>query len=312
MAVVEYSQQAPLSGFYSWLQAQGLQSCLVQGQRGTTLPQPQPSLPAGAYAQAGSLIRYSVLTTLSSVTVYFRGQFQTETGQWQNVGQVVVGTSAGGIDRSILPATAGWYSNMVATVDTAVVANQECYVLVELGRIDNGVFLPYAVLLSGYITTNFPIDSQAGPQQQNPAAGGSTGGGGCCMTTLFDDVFDPDDGVYTVVVPSGANGRLIQTQGTLTCDANVANRTVNLQLNPASGFGWQDTNQNLQTATQTKGYLWQVESSIYTDIGTGTFVRGLPSSLWFSGNFTVEVRANNIQAGDDFSTWDITYEIKGP
>lgn len=310
MGIITYTQDAVLGAYQQWLMQQGAQACLDRRIIGQDAP--DCGLQAGTiYAQAGSLLRYSVLTTLSSVTVSFFGQFQNEARMWQNVGQIVTGTSAGGIDRITQTATAGCYKNMVASVGTASVSGTEVYVLAELGRTNNGEFVPYAVLLSGYVTTNEPLDSTGGPRGRPTNSGGS-GGGGCCIGTLSDDIFDPDSGSYTVVVPSGANGRVVSLSGLFTCGAGVANRTVNLQLNPASGLGWQDTNQNIQTATQVKGYVWQIETDAYTNVGTGDLYRGLPSSLWFSGNFTVELRANNVQAGDSWSSWDITYEIKGP
>jgi hypothetical protein len=310
MAIITYTQDAVLGAYQQWLMQQGAQACLERRIIGQEPPN-CANVAGAIVAQAGSQIRYSVLTTLSSATVFFMGQFQTEAGAWQNVAETVVGTSAGGIDQVTRPAVAGCYRTMVASVGTALVAGSEVYVLAELGRTNNGEFQPYAILVSGYVRTNEPIDSSPQPGVKNPPAG-TSGGGGCCMTTLFDDTFDPDAGAYTVVVPSGANGRLVFLNATYVASGVAANRTINVQLNPASGFGWTDTNQNVQTAGQGKGYIWQIEGQTFTDSATGDFYRSLPTSLWFSGDFTVELRANNPQAGDNFLTSDITYEIKGP
>lgn len=309
MGIINYTQDAVLGAYQQWLMQQGAQACLDKRIIGQDAP--DCGLQAGTvYAQAGSLLRYSVLTTLSSVNVSFFGQFQNEAKMWQNVGQIVTGTSAGGIDRITQTAVAGCYKNMVASVGTAAVSGTQVYVLAELGRTNNGEFVPYAVLLSGYVTTNEPLDSSGGSRGRTPPSTG--GSGGCCIGRLTAAVVNFGSGAaYTVTVPAGSAGRLIQLQGNFTASATAANRRVELQLNPSTGFGFVDLNANVVTAGQSQDFGWQIDGQIFSVAATGPHWRPAPPSMWFDGNFTVELRAENVQTGDSFGNWDITTELKG-
>lgn len=310
MAVVTYTQQAALSQFQQWLMQQGALACQERQSRAQTLA---PACTGGATAQLGDSIRYTVRTSIASQVVTFSGRYVRPDGTPDMVMEQVTATSAGSPTRLIRPAAPGCYTNMVASFGNDTVTGTQVHVLAELGRTVNGIFVPFAVLLDGYSTTQDPLDMGNPIPNQTAQGGGSTGGGGgCCLGTLTDDVFTFTSQVYTVTVPAGANGRLVYLAGNVVTDSNAANRTLNLQLNPASGFGWFDTNANVQTASQTKGYIWELDASVETVAGTGEFKRSLPSNLWFSGDFTVELRLNNVQAGDTIASWDLTYEIKGP
>lgn len=299
-----------LSGFQAWQQEQFIRQCLERRTVGQDAP--DCALNEGVvYAQPGSLLRYSVLTTLSSATVFFSGQFQNAARMWQNVGQTVIGTSAGGIDRVTVPATQGCYKNMVASVGSAVVAGSEVYVIAELGRTNNGEFLPYAVLVSGYVRTNEPIDSGGGSQIQNPPSSG--GGGGCCIGTTHVDTASGVESIsYTITVPSGAMSRILRVSDVLVAAGAGGARTVYFEAHPSSGLGYESAAGVTQGAGATYGYVWQAGGQRYNDTANSQFFDALPMELWFSEDILITLSQVNVQTGDNWLTADITWEQRGP
>lgn len=311
MAVITYTQDAALMSYQSWLMQQGNAAILER----QCSPQNEPTcanMPGAVVAQAGSLIRYSVLTTLTSATVFFGGQFQTLAGQWQNVAETVIGTSAGGIDAVLRPAVAGCYKNLVATVGTAVVAGTEVYVLAELGRINNGVFQPYAVLVSGYIRTNEPIDSGGGPRRKDPPPSGG-GGGGCCLETNFPDTWDPDsDNPYTYPREPDANARLVYLEYGYTTGAGGGNRRQYLLISPPSGYGFEVFSTVDQPGGVQFSYAFQAGGPPYYDAGLNRHYFPLPDSLWFSSDILVTIQASNPGGSDAWSFTTALFSERGP
>lgn len=234
MAIINYTQNAVLGAYQTWLMQQGAQACLdkkIIGQGGP----PLPLASCGPYAEAGTSIRYTVSTTLASVNVFFSGQFQTDLGHRVAVGETVTATSAGGVKQILRPATAGSYANMVASVGAATVGAGEVYVVAELGRQNNGAFTPYAVLFKGYPESNVPLDICAGTFLQNktPTA---TAGGCVCPTTLVLQSFDIDPGLQAA--------RAVRTPAAGTKErivvAVVAASTGGLAGLRALRFDWRD------------------------------------------------------------------------
>lgn len=309
MAVIAYTQNAVLGAYQDWLMRQGAQACLERRSIGQDALAWQ-NMPDTVIAQAGSLVRYSVLTTLASVTVSFFGQFSNNVNSWQNVGEIVLGTSAGGIDRVTRPAVAGSYRNMVADVGTAMVSGTQVYVLVELGRINNGAFTPYAVLLSGYAKTDAPIDSRGGP---GPGTTTTGGGGGCCLATTYSDIASGTTSIsYTITPGAGQVGRVTYMEVPLQTDATVIMRYPYLLIQVGGSAPFYSVPNKSQGASTTYGYAWQMGGTPRDDVQGTTYYDLLPQDLWFSEPFDVRVLASNIQSGDDFGTATIFYELKGP
>lgn len=311
MAVVTYTQNAVLGAYQQWLMQQGAQACLERRVIGQDAP--DCAIQQGMVrAQAGSLLRYSVLTTLASANVFFAGQFLSDVGMWQNVGETVTGTSAGGIDQVVRPATAGCYKNMVASVGTAVVAGSEVYVLVELGRTNNGQFTPYAILLSGYVRTNEPIDSGGGPKINNPPTTGG-GGGGCCIESMVADIFSgTTTATYSATVAAGTAQNVKFVANVLTTSANAANRLVLLSLLPTTGRGYESRAIAVQTASTSRGYVWQAGGARYQNVADGNEYLDIPDNLWFDQNYQVELSMTNVQAGDSWTFGDVTIAVRAP
>jgi hypothetical protein len=313
MAVIAYTQDAALMGYQQWLMQQGIIACqdrIILGQGAPDCA----AMPGAVVAQAGSQIRYSVLTTLSSATVTFSGQFQTFEGMWQNVGETVVGTSAGGIDQVTRPATAGCYKNMVASVGTAVVADSEVYVIAELGRTNNGVFQPYAVLVSGYIRTNEPIDSGGGPQQQNPPTTASGAGACICPSTFeirsIDGIMAAQGWQDNYTPAANTAERVVSIVGYGTNGATVANRNIFAEI-IAVGAGPVAWIQSPDSLTANQSY------SIQGMVGRGPdftrltdFYRSLPESLWWSTTYQVQIGIGNFQVGDTIDDGYILVEVR--
>lgn len=309
MAVITYSQEAVLGAYQTWLMQQGAQACLDRIVRSQEPPS-CANIPGTVYAQAGSSIRYTVLTTLSQATVFFSGSFQPDSGGWNNVSQTVIGTSAGGVDRVIRPATPGCYRTMVATVGEAVVGGAEVYVLAELGRTDNGVFVPYALLVSGYIRSNEPIDMSPTPGTKNPPT--SAGGGGCCITTMVNDEMVGNGSIaYDVDVPAGKNARILNINGALETVGTAGNRYLSLQLSSGIHPAFYAVAQVAQAASITRQFFFQVGSPRYIAPTEGTEYSPLPESLWFDGSMGVVLQVEGIKTGDNLNIWNILYELRG-
>lgn len=309
MAVITYTQEAVLGAYQTWLMEQGVQACLDR----IVKPQDPPgcaNIPGTVYAQAGSSIRYTVQTTLTQATVFFSGSFQPDSGGWNNVSQTVIGTVAGGADQVIRPATPGCYRTMVATVGEAVVGGAEVYVLAELGRTDNGQFVPYALLLSGYIRSNEPIDMGPGPGTKNPPT--SSGGGGCCITSLVsDEMFGDTSIAYNFTVPAGKNARIVSINGSLQTSGTAGNRLVTLQINNGIWFMYVASAQSVQTANTERGYYFAPGSPRYVDVVTGQEYAPLPENLWFDATVNVVIQMTGVKTGDLLGNWPIVYELRG-
>lgn len=313
MGIITYTQDAVLGAYQQWLMQQGAQACLDKRIIGQDAP--DCGLQAGTiYAQAGSLLRYSVLTTLTSVNVSFFGQFQTEAKMWQNVGQVVTGTSAGGIDRITQTATAGCYKNMVASVGTASVSGTEVYVLAELGRTNNGEFVPYAVLLSGYVTTNEPLDSGGGPRgRPTPSSGGS--GGSCVCPSTFsiraiDGVRSAQGWQDNYTPASGTVERVASIVGTATMGGTAGNRDVFAEF-IAVGAGpvmWIRSPTTI-TAGQSASIQGMVDRGPDLTVGTD-FYRSIPASLWWSTEYQVQIGIGGFLAGDTITDGFVIIEVR--
>jgi hypothetical protein len=310
MAIINYTQEAVLGAYQQWLMQQGAQACLERINRGQDALS-CANVPGAIVAQAGSQIRYTVLTTLSSATVTFSGQFQTESGMWQNVNETVVGTSAGGVDRVLRPATAGCYRTFVASVGTATVAGSEVYVLAELGRTNNGVFQPYAILTSGYVRTNEPIDMTPGPGTRNPPSSGT--GGGCCLETIYSDSWDPDSlNPYTWTPASGANAKMVYLNFTHTTSGTAGNRYIYLNVGTFSGYGFEVSSTIAQPASTSYDYTFQAGGETYQNAATARNFFGIPADLWFDDVIYITIQANGVKAGDVYSFTEITMAEKGP
>lgn len=313
MAVLKYTQDAALMNYQQWLMQQGVAACLEEQRQSQDMPN-CATQPGALVAQAGSQIRYSVLTTLTSVTVFFAGQFQPLTGGWQNVGQTVIGTSAGGIDRITQPAVAGCYNSMVATVGSAIVAGSEVYVLAELGRTNNGVFQPYALLVSGYIRTDEPIDSRDGPRLQNPPTGGGSTGTCVCPSTIeirsIDGIQAAQGWQDNYTPASGSIERVLSVVGYGTNGATVANRNIFAEF-VVVGAGPVMWIQSPDTLTAGQSYSIQGLVERGPDFTRLTdFYRSLPATLWFSQEYQVQIGIGNFKAGDTIDDGYVVIEVK--
>ncbi len=124
-------------------------------------------------------------------------------------------------------------------------------------------------------------------------------------------VTDPAAGVnWARIVNGGENWKLLSCAFTLATDANVANRTVRVQLLDRAGrVVFATHHQTLQTATQTRRYF--LSAGPY-DIGapaTSSF-RSLPipSPLWMPQGFSIGTTVVGLQVGDQFSLIDLFIE----
>lgn len=308
MSIINYTQNAVLGAYQTWLMQQGAQACLdkrIIGQE----PPPRPLAGCGPYAQAGTSIRYTVSTTLASANVFFSGQFLTDTGKWQSVGETVTATSAGGVVQVVRPATAGSYANMVASVGSATVGAGEVYVVAELGRQNNAQFTPYAVLFKGYPESQSPLDLCAGTFTQNTPP--ASGGGGCCISTTYnDDFLDLLNPQYTITVPAGKQARVVSMNGSYAAGPTAGNRLVVADILSGAGLAYESRGISVQTANQNRAYYWQVGSERYAEATGGANMLPLPESLWLSGPVTIDILADNFKADDVWTRIDIMYELK--
>lgn len=311
MAVLNYTQNAALGAYQTWLMEQGVQACLDR------IPRPQdppgaPSALCGPYAQVGSQIRYTVRTTLPTATVSFSGQFRTASGNWQNTGETLTATSVGGVSQIVRPAATGSFASMVASVGAATVGAGEVYVVAELGRQNNGAFTPYAVLFKGYPESNAPLDLCAGTFLQNPP---STGGGGTCVcpTTFALQGFDIDVGgqaAFATRTPAaGTKERLIVAVVTATLLAGGPNRGLR--------FDWRDLEVGMVGIILTgnvlapnntysmNGYLGVGQLSIFDRF----YHIPMPESLYLREPYNMASDIENFQTGDEITDTYAVIEI---
>lgn len=311
MAVITYSQDAVLSAYQSWLMQQGAQACLDRITRSQD-PPGAPSALCGPYAQDGSQIRYTVRTTLASASVSFSGQFKMATGGWQNVGETVVATSAGGVRQVVRPATAGSYATMVASVGAATVGAGEVYVMAELGRQNNGTFTPYAVLFKGYPESNAPLDLCAGTFLQNPPS--TAAGGTCvCTTTLALQSFDIDVGgqaAFAERTPAaGTKERILVAVVTMSTDVLPGNRALRFDWRDLSvgQLGWIRTGDVFgpNISVSMNGY---VEVPSQTVLSEFVYVP-LPGSVYMQAPYNMNSDIEQFQTGDAITDTYAVIEI---
>lgn len=309
MAIITYTQDAVLGAYQQWLMVQGANACLERDQRDQT-GRDCADLPGSVVAQAGSQIRYSVLTTLTSATVFFAGTFRNEAKQWQNIAETVVGTSAGGVDQVIRPVSAGCFRTFVASVGTAVVAGSEVYVLAELGRTNNGVFQPYALLAAGYVRTNEPIDMTPGPGTKNPPGGGSC----VCPSTFelrsIDGIVSAQGWIDNYTPAANTVERVWALVNLATMGATVANRFLFCEI-VGVGVGplaWAHTPQTL-VASGSYGLLAYADRGSDLDLGTD-FYRSLPGGLWLSQEYQVQIGIGNFKTGDTIDDGYVIVEVR--
>lgn len=300
MAVINYTQQAVLGAYQSWLMEQGARACLDRVIIGQDGPK-RPLASCGPYAQAGTSIRYTVSTTLASASVFFAGQFQTDEGKWANVGETVTATSAGGVKQIVRPAVAGSYANMVASVGGATVGEGEVYVVAELGRQNNGAFVPYAVLFKGYPESNTPLDICSGTFMQNKPQT-ATGGNCVCPTTFVlqgMDIIGGGQAAEALRTPAaGTKERLVVAVVTATLGGGAGLRALQ--------FDWRDdvvgqvgrirTPDTLAASTfySLNGY---VETSPIVATGVFHYV-SLPSSIYMTAPWRMLSDIEQFQTGD--------------
>jgi hypothetical protein len=255
------------------------------------------------YIAAGDSLRLSVLTGLTSQVVRFRGRMLVEPCQWSYFGRDVTGTSAGGIDRVVLPMAEGVLVNIAASVDSDVVGPGDVYVLVELGRTDTGVFRPHHVVIEGYVTTNAPLVGGAtAPSPGNASAG--SGVGRFIVGVLTGTEFA--DGI-TFTPPAGTAERVVYLAGTFSTSAVAGTRVVRLNLHDANGFAWNLETGISQGPSTAQAYQWQTETREQTD-SQNERVEQIPAQLWFPSAYIVQAQRSNPGAGDAWGFVDITRE----
>ena len=122
-------------------------------------------------------------------------------------------------------------------------------------------------------------------------------------------VTPPAPGVdWTYTIPSKSQLKTIYVR--LNTDANVANRTLLIQIKDASGNRiWQGATQAPMTASDTYDIVFSSAPPTDTTVLTGNFVRcNIPSDLPLISTDIVATAIQNKQAGDNYTFIYLTFE----
>lgn len=307
MAVITFAAGAPLSGFWNWAAQQNMLP-LCQPSAGGSLELLAKKLTWGTYAEAGDSVRFSAFLASGSAVIDYGGQWMDDAGIYKRYNQTLSVTSAASPVRVTQPASPGWYRDAAVSLQTAGITGQTLYVTHELGRTNGGGFAPIAMLAQGWLSSTAPVGNQNPP----PADGGGGGGGGCCIT---DHAFAAGIGLQsasvTIPVAAGTNIRITSIIGTLTTSAVAGARYINATVSGSgdlSGFNVFAT--NVQAPGTVQGYQWLsgVERSVSPL--TNQEILPLPENTWFSNEVTVQLQQTNPDAGDDWGTPLVGYEIR--
>lgn len=299
MAILTFAPSAPLSGFESYLVQRGMEVvCAPQGQIDLHLLAQR--LQPGTYAEAGDSVRFSAFLTSGSAVIDYGGQWQNEKGIYSRYNHTLSITAAGSPVRATRAASAGWYRDAAASLQTAGITGQTLYITQELGRMNAGAFAPFAMLAQGWLTSQGPVSNIVPPPI--PDGGGGAGGGGCCIPTLIEDLWDPDsDNPHTHTPAATGASRLIYLAYSFTTSAVAGNRRQYLALTPTTGYGAEIYVQVDQPAATTYGYLFMAGGISQDDTTANLYTRPLPEDLYINGDYLVAIQRSNPKAGDTWS-----------
>ena len=264
----------------------------------TPLPQVQSRSQeqSGTFAFAGGTIRYSVLTSLTTVTVNFHGRLQRLESGYATVAEQIVATAAGGIQQVSRDSSEGWYSAFAASILSGTATGTQVYVLVELGTTLGGVFSPYAILLQGYITNNQPLDTKATQGTgavTNPAIG--------LGAVRVISVSDPAAGAeWTHTVPAGVRWRFNSLHCRFVTSGTAATRRSHVEITDGTDRLMIAPPGRTQAASLTHSYV-APHNFVTVDATTGVNPYGIVFGLILLAGWDIFSVTTNIQAGDQYS-----------
>lgn len=309
MAILSYSAGAPLQGFLSWAQQQGM------------TPLCQPSLPNvleilgrklqwGTYAEAGDTIRYSAFLSSGDAVIDYGGQWADDAGLYKRYSHSLAVSSSTSPARAFGPASAGWYRDAAVSLQSGSITGQTLYVTQELGRTNRGAFAPIAMLAQGWLTSSAPVsDKPTAPPSTATTGGGS---GGCCITSMVsEEMFGDTSIAYSYTVAAGQNARIVSINGGLITSGTAGNRLLTLQIDNGVWFTYVASAQAVQGAGIERGYYFAPGSPRYIDLATGTEYAPLPDDLWFDDIVNVTIQMDGVKTGDVLGNWPIVLETRG-
>jgi hypothetical protein len=113
---------------------------------------------------------------------------------------------------------------------------------------------------------------------------------------------------FTFANPSQYTARLLAITFRFVTDANVANRTVHVDTDDASGnIVTRDGIGGVLTATSTAFFTFSVQRT-GADWDTNNFAYAPLSGVWMEGPRNVQITVANIQAGDQLSQIQMLWE----
>ena len=309
MAILTFAPSAPLSGFESYLMQRGMEAtCHPLGQADLQLLAQR--LHPGVYAEAGDSVRFSAFLTSGSAVIDYGGQWQNEKGIYSRYNHTINISSGASPVRATRAASAGWYRDAVASLQTAGITGQTLYITQELGRQNAGAFAPFAMLAQGWLTSQSPVSSNAPPL---PDGGGASAGGGCCLETIVNSNWDPDTvNPKTFTVAAGTNARLVYLEFGYTTSATVGDRFIYLQVAPTTGQGFEVFSLIAQPASTSYSYTFQAGGPTFSDVAGDGYFWGIPEGLWFSGDIEITIQAAGVKAGDLYSLTTASFATRGP
>jgi len=306
MAILTFAPSAPLSGFESYLMQRGMEATCAP-QNTLALEQLAQRLHPGVWAEAGDSVRFSAFLASGSAVIDYGGQWQNEKGIYSRYNHTINISSGSSPVRATRAASAGWYRDAVASLQTAGITGQTLYITQELGRQNAGAFAPFAMLAQGWLTSTAPVSSGGPPL---PDGGGSgAGGSGCCIGTLVEDFFNPNtENPQIHVGPVGGASRLVYLSYNYTTSAIAGNRRQYLALGKAIELAAEIFVLVDQPASTTYGYVFIAGGQSQDDVANNQYIRPLPENLFIDGSYYLTVQASNSKAGDAWSSAVPTYE----
>lgn len=264
----------------------------------------------GQFISAADFLRFRVFTTLTEVTVHFRGRYLVCVGgrpQMVPFAQTVVATAAGGVAAIQDNQNDGFVAQLAASVDDDTIQSGDVYVIVEAGSVEEGEFFACQTHLAGYVTTRFPIvSSPSAPPNPPPTVG-----------QQLVSVTSPAAGQeWSTIVPAGQIWRPISVHVGYTTNGSAGNREVCFRIGngTSSGFG-DDTGIYLgliggfnHGASRTVFYSWIRGATQYDGVQSPYAVLPL-GDLYLKPGDKFDGHTTNKNAADQYSNIRILTEV---
>lgn len=254
-----------------------------------------PAMVGGAlvYLTGEDQLRVTVFDSTTAARVEITGRFLTVAGRIQP------------FQFGFLPATdrtastmtralgEGWLLEASVRATAGQVLSGQCYVVLSIARGSTGAFTDLSTLAAGYVTqqqrVSWPGSGVRGPLEGAPGIFKTTGTNPAPNNEVLE------------TVPTGARWRLRGVVLTLTTDANVANRTVQLMIQVGVNAPLLVPAVVVQVASQAITYYAAAVGAPGLTNLTNTQII-LPADLVLAAGSIIATITVNRQVGDDYAS----------